>query len=257
EESFLMYLGDNLSGGGIEGILHTFESTKADATLMVKEVSNPQQFGVAEIGLSGGINRLVEKPENPRSNLAIIGTYCFSSMIHQATSSIVPSKRGELEITDAIQYLLENGGIVNAESQDSWWFDCGTKDDLLEANKTILDQSKSGLVEGNISEDSNIHGQVEIGAGTRVTNSQIIGPVKIGNNSTIANSLIGSETSIGSECKINNSTIRRTILMDYGTIDNVTQVENSVIGKNSNVISHSEFVGNIQFMVGDDSEILL
>lgn len=257
EESFLMYLGDNLSGGGLDGILHTFESTNADATLMLKEVTNPQQFGIAEIGVEGEITRLVEKPENPTSNLAIIGTYCFSPMIHQATSSIVPSKRGELEITDAIQCLLENGGIVNSESLDSWWFDCGTKDDLLEANKTILEQSNSGHVEGNISEDSNIEGQVEIGAGTRVTNSEIIGPVRIGSNSTIVNSLIGSETSIGSECTIKNSSIRRTILMDNGTIDNVTQIEKSVIGKSSNVISHSEFVGNIQFMVGDDSEILL
>ena len=120
EDSFLMYLGDNLSGGRLEGILSTFESTKADATLMLKEVDNPQQFGIAEIGTEGEIKRLIEKPTNPTSNLAIIGTYCFSSKIHRATSRITPSKRGELEITDAIQYLLDNGGIVNSERLDSW-----------------------------------------------------------------------------------------------------------------------------------------
>ncbi|SVC77432.1 uncharacterized protein METZ01_LOCUS330286, partial [marine metagenome] len=253
----LMYLGDNLSGGSLEGILETFESTTADATLMLKEVSNPQQFGVAETGLRGEINRLVEKPENPRSNLAIIGTYCFSSKIHKATSSIVPSNRGELEITDAIQYLLETDGIVNSESLDSWWFDCGTKDDLLEANKTILNQFNKRHIEGNISEDSKIEGLVEIGEGTRVINSQIMGSVKIGKNSIISNSIIGPETSIGSECKIYNSTIRRTILMDNGIIDSVVKVEDSVIGKNCSVISRSEFGGNIQLMIGDDSEILL
>ena len=257
EEPFLMYLGDNLSGGSLDGILRTFESTNADATLMLKEVINPQQFGIAEIGEEGKITRVIEKPENPKSNLAIIGTYCFSSKIHQATASIVPSKRGELEITDAIQHLFENGGIVNSETLDSWWFDCGTKDDLLEANKTILDESISRLIEGNVSDDSKIDGQVEVGEGTTINNSQIMGSVKIGKNSVIANSVIESATSIGSECSINNSTLQNTILMDNGTISNVKEVENSVIGKNSSVMSHSKFVGNIQLMIGDDTEILL
>ncbi len=257
EEPFLMYLGDNLSGGSLDGILRTFESTNADATLMLKEVINPEQFGIAEIGEEGEISRLIEKPENPKSNLAIIGTYCFSSKIHQATTSISPSKRGELEITDAIQHLLENGGIVNSETLDSWWFDCGTKDDLLEANKTILDQAISKLIEGTVSGDSKIDGQVEIGKGTKISNSKIMGSVKIGRNSTITNSTIGAGTSIGSECSINHSTMRNTILMDNGTIDNVEGVVNSVIGKNSSVKSHSKFVGNIQFMIGDDSGILL
>ena len=182
EDSFLMYLGDNLSGGRLEGILSTFETGKADATVMLKEVDNPQQFGIAEIGTEGEIKRLIEKPTNPTSNLAIIGTYCFSSRIHQATSSIVPSSRGELEITDAIQYLLENGGIVNSERLDSWWFDCGTEDDLLEANKRILTQIASQCNRGSISEDSKVTGLVDVGKGTIITNSEIVGPAKIGEN---------------------------------------------------------------------------
>ena len=257
EDSFLMYLGDNLSGGRLEGILNTFESAKADATLMLKEVDNPQQFGIAEIGTGGEIKRLIEKPTNPTSNLAIIGTYCFSSRIHQAASRIAPSKRGELEITDAIQYLLENGGIVNSERLDSWWFDCGTKDDLLEANNVILSQFATQHIRGSISEDSEVEGLVDVGKGTVITNSEIVGPVKIGENCVITNSFIGPATSIGSKCKINDSRIIRTIIMDDGIIDSVAQIENSVIGKNCSIFSSRKSVDKKQFMIGDDAEMLL
>ena len=257
DDSFLMYLGDNLSGGRLEGILSTFESAKADATLMLKEVDNPQQFGIAEIGTEGEIKRLIEKPTNPSSNLAIIGTYCFSSRIHQAASRIAPSNRGELEITDAIQYLLESGGIVNSERLDSWWFDCGTKDDLLEANKTILAQLSMQHIRGSISEDSKVEGLVDVGKGTIITNSKIVGPAKIGKNCAITNSFIGPATSIGSKCKINDSRIIRAIVMDNGIIDSVVQVENSVIGRNCRIFSSRKSVDKKQFMIGDDAEMLL
>ena len=257
DDSFLMYLGDNLSGGRLEGILSTFESAKADATLMLKEVDNPQQFGIAEIGTDGEIKRLIEKPTNPASNLAIIGTYCFSSRIHQAASRIAPSNRGELEITDAIQYLLESGGIVNSERLDSWWFDCGTKDDLLQANETILAQLSMQHIRGSISEDSKVEGLVDVGKGTVITNSEIVGPAKIGKNCVITNSFIGPATSIGSKCKINDSRIIRTIIMDNGIIDSVAQVENSVIGMNCRIFSSRKSVDKKQFMIGDDAEMLL
>lgn len=171
--SFIMYLGDNLIGSGIGGFCETFEKTNADASILLKKVNNPSSFGIAEINSEGQVCRLVEKPEEPGSNLALVGIYFFSSQIHDAISRIQPSSRGELEITDAIQELLEQGCSVLSHQLDSWWLDTGKKDDLLTANSVVLDEWVKRELLGEIDQESQVSGRVRLARGSKVTRSTV------------------------------------------------------------------------------------
>jgi glucose-1-phosphate thymidylyltransferase len=257
EESFVMYLGDNLIGSGIKDYRERFERSRAHASILLKEVDNPSSFGIAETDNAGRVVRLVEKPPQPKSNLALVGIYFFSAKIHRAINEISPSWRGELEITDAIQVLLENGGEVLSDRIDSWWLDTGKKDDLLTANTVVLDEWVTRRIEGEIDARSQVTGRVQLGKGSRVLNSTIRGPVVIGEKVSVEDSFVGPFTSIGAGCRIVSSVLEHCVLLENARIEHVDRLEDSLIGKNSAVVKNHNAHQAYRLMIGDDSEVLL
>jgi len=256
-DSFVMYLGDNLIGSGIRSYREKFERSGAQASILLKEVENPASFGIAEIDEAGRVMRLVEKPKEPKSNLALVGIYFFTEAIHKAIDKISPSWRGELEITDAIQRLLENGGQVLSDRIDAWWLDTGKKDDLLTANTVVLDEWVKRRIDGEIDERSHVTGRVQLGTGSRIVNSTVRGPAVIGENVLIEDSFIGPFTSIGSGCRILSSVLEHCVLLECARIEHVDRLEDSLIGKNSAVLRELNNHQAFRLMIGDDSEVLL
>jgi glucose-1-phosphate thymidylyltransferase len=254
---FIMYLGDNLIGSGIGGFCETFEKSNADASILLKEVNNPSSFGIAEVNGQGQVRRLVEKPKNPHSNLALVGIYFFSPRIHGAIDRIRPSGRGELEITDAIQELLQQGFNVLSHKLDSWWLDTGKKDDLLTANSIVLDEWVKRQILGEVDEESQVSGRVRLGKGSAVTRSTIRGPVVVGDNVQIENSFIGPFTSIGNGCRILSSVMEHCVLLENARIEHVDRLEDSLVGKGSSVIKNRGNHQAYRLMIGDDSEVLV
>jgi glucose-1-phosphate thymidylyltransferase len=253
QNSFVMCLGDNVTGQGIKNFVQKFENENLDALIILKEVEDPSRFGIAQLDKEGNIVKLVEKPKTPMGNLAIIGTYLFSSKIHKAIERIKPSWRGELEITDAIQEMVNMGFKVKAEILNSWWLDTGKKDDILSANAKILDEYIERDLNGQI-ENSSIEGRVSIGKGAQVSNSTIRGPCVVGKNSQVNNSFIGPYTSVGDNSKIINSHLEYSVILENVTIENVDRLEDSLIGKNAKV-SKSRKNNTIKLHVGDFSEV--
>jgi glucose-1-phosphate thymidylyltransferase len=253
-DSFVMCLGDNVTGQGLDSFINKFKKENLDALIILKEVDNPSAFGIAVLDAKGNITRLVEKPKTPiGSNLAIIGTYLFSNKVHEAIERIKPSWRGELEITDAIQEMINMGFKVKAEVLNSWWLDTGKKDDILSANAKILDVYIQSDVKGTVT-NSTIDGRVKVEAGAQVTNSIIRGPCVIGKNVVIENSFIGPYTSIGNGSKICNSNIEYCVIQDSVTIQDVERLEDSLIGKNAKVTRNPRN-RTIKLHVGDYSEL--
>jgi glucose-1-phosphate thymidylyltransferase len=252
-----MYLGDNLIGSGIGGFRQTFEKSNADASILLKKVANPSSFGIAEVNGEGQVCRLAEKPKDPRSNLALVGIYFFSPRIHEAIDCIRPSRRGELEITDAIQELLEQGCNVLSHQLDSWWLDTGKKDDLLTANSVVLDEWVKRQLLGEIDEESQVGGRVRLGKDSKVTRSTIRGPVVIGDNVQIENSFIGPFTSVGNGCRILSSVMEHCVLLENARIEHVDRLEDSLVGKGSSVIKNRGNHQAYRLMIGDDSEVLV
>jgi glucose-1-phosphate thymidylyltransferase len=195
DSPFVMYLGDNLIETRISGFAQEFRDGGSAASILLKDVANPSAFGIAVVDGSGRVTRLVEKPDRPPSNLALVGVYFFTPVIHDAVNAITPSARGELEITDAIQHLLDSGAKVKSQVMDGWWLDTGKKDDLLAANTMVLDSWCQRELRGDVDESSDIQGRVEIGEGTTISNSRIRGPVVIGENCKVSDSFIGPFTS--------------------------------------------------------------
>ena len=201
--------------------------------------------------------RLVEKPKEPKSNLALVGIYFFTPAIHEAISRISPSWRGELEITDAIQNLLDAGGEVLSDRIDSWWLDTGKKDDLLTANTVVLDEWVTRRIEGEVDAQSQVTGRVQLGRGSRVINSTVRGPIVVGENVLVENSFIGPFTSIGSGCRIVSSVLEHCVLLENARIEQVDRLEDSLIGKNSVVLKDHKVHQAYRLMIGDDSEVQL
>jgi glucose-1-phosphate thymidylyltransferase len=253
EENFVMCLGDNLQGRGIVNLVKKFEQENLDALILVKEVENPSMFGVAVLNESGDIVKLVEKPKEPISNLAIVGTYLFSNKIHQAIEHIKPSWRGELEITDAIQEMINLGYRVKAERLDTWWLDTGKKDDILAANAKILDEYIKRDIKGEI-KNSTIEGRVSVEKGAKIVNSTVRGPATIGENCQIENSFIGPYTSIGNNTQITNSTVEYCVILENAQISNIERLEESLIGKNAKVTKNSR-KNALKLHIGDYSEV--
>jgi len=257
DDPFVMYLGDNLIGQGICDFRRAFEESRSDAIILLKEVADPRLFGVAELDGSGRVIKLVEKPKDPPSNLALVGVYIFSPAIHQAIDQIKPSWRGELEITDAIQKLLETGRTVQSHILQSWWLDCGKKDDLLEANRVVLDEWVKREIRGKLDSESKIYGRVELAAGASVKGSIVRGPAVIGQNTLIERSFIGPFTSIGRSCQIKDSVIEHAVVLDGAQVIGVSRLEDSVIGRNAVVKKQATNHNAFRLMIGDDAEVIL
>ncbi len=257
DQRFVMYLGDNLIGRGIRGLLETFERSGPDALVLLKEVTDPRMFGVAELDGDGKVRRLVEKPKDPASNLALVGVYLFGPAIHEAIDRLEPSWRGELEITDAIQRLVDGGGAVHSAVLEGWWLDTGKKDDLLEANRVVLDEWIQRDVRGTVDDASQLIGRVVLEGGAVVTRSQIRGPAVVGAGTIIEDAFIGPYTSIGLGCTITASSLEHCLLLDGVRVEHVQRLEDSIIGKGAVVRRLHGDHRAIRLMLGDDAEVLL
>jgi glucose-1-phosphate thymidylyltransferase len=251
--SFVMCLGDNVTGRGLNSFVKKFNSEKLDALIILKEVDNPSAFGIAKLDNNNNIIKLVEKPKTPIGNLAIIGTYIFSNKVHQAIERIKPSWRGELEITDAIQEMINMGFRVKAEILNSWWLDTGKKDDILAANAKILDEFIQFDVKGTVT-NSVLDGRVRVESEAKIVNSTIRGPCIIGKNVLIENSFIGPYSSIGNGSKILNSNVEYCVIQECVTVKDIERLEDSLIGKNAKV-TRNQRNRTIRVHMGDYSEV--
>jgi glucose-1-phosphate thymidylyltransferase len=253
-EPFVMYLGDNILKSGIVTLVKEFEERKPNSMILLTEVANPQMFGVAELR-DGRVVRLVEKPKKPMSNLALVGVYLFDSHIFEAVKAIKPSGRGELEITDAIQYLVEKGYDVQPHLVSGWWKDTGKIEDLLEANRLIL-EGISGKCEGTVDGESRINGQVVIEKGVSLKKSIIRGPAIIGEATEVTDSYIGPFTAIGKSCKIIGTEIEHSIVLEGSEIRDIgSRIDESLIGRDVRIYKCPPKPSAFRFMVGDKSEI--
>ncbi len=254
DDSFVMYLGDNLLSGGITGFVDEFRKGNYDSQILLTQVKNPSDFGVAELK-GDRVVGLEEKPKNPKSDYALVGVYMFTSKIFDATDRIKPSGRGELEITDAIQYLIENGFAVNSSIVEGWWKDTGKLEDMLDANRMIL-TGMATRVESTQLEDSEIHGHVHLDDGVTIKGSVLRGPCIIGAGSTIENSYVGPFTSIGPETTVLNSEVENSIILSNCTIKDIgSRIDGSLIGRNVLVTRSVKLPRSYTLMVGDNSEI--
>ncbi|WOD38890.1 glucose-1-phosphate thymidylyltransferase [Nodosilinea sp. E11] len=255
---FVMYLGDNLVQSDLNIFLDEFKTKQLDALTLLCNVPNPTAFGVAEVDQSGRVLRLVEKPKIPRSNLALVGIYLFNNSIHEAIANIQPSARGELEITDAIQYLINHGNQVEARQIQGWWLDTGKKDDLLEANRVILDTCLVAANHGEVDNQSQIIGRVRIGERSKIKNCTIRGPVVIGEDCDIENCFIGPYSSIADQVVILNADLEHSVLLQGAKVLNIQQrIVDSLIGQRAQIKEAPQRPRAVRLMIGDDSQVEL
>ncbi len=254
DEPFVMYLGDNLLTGGITEFVDEFQKYQPNCQILLAEVSHPEQFGVAE--LSGGrVVKLEEKPKNPKSNLALVGVCMFDKHIFQAARALKPSWRNELEIVDAIQYLIDNGYNVRSHIISGWWKDTGRLEDMLEANRVVLD-TITGNIEGFVDSSSRIEGRVVIQAGAEIINSVVRGPAIIGEKSRIINSFIGPFTSVHHQALIQGSELEHSIILGNSSIIDIGgKIVDSLVGKNVELNRSNLRPKAYRFMVGDNSRV--
>ena len=256
EDKFLMYLGDNLLKNGVENYADKFIQGNYNAFVLLTEVDNPRQFGVAELE-EGRVVRVVEKPKEPVSNLALIGVYFFDENVHQAIKSIKPSARGELEITDAIQWMIDNGYKVGAEVIEGWWKDTGKPDDILEANALILEDIERDISEAKVVDEvSQISGRVKIGKGSEIINSKIVGPVIIGEKVKIVDSYIGPFTSISERVEIRKSEIECSVILEESKLEYIKgRMQKCLIGKGVEIYHSKDLPRVYEFTLGDHSKV--
>jgi len=253
-DPFVMYLGDNLLNRGISGFVEEFVREAPAAQILLTRVPDPQMFGVAELE-NGRVVRLVEKPKEPKSDLALVGVYMFSSAVFESVKRIKPSFRNELEITDAIQDLIDRGLQVHPHLVEGWWKDTGKLEDMLEANRLILD-TLVRRIDGSVDSESRIEGKVVIEPGAVVERSVIRGPVVIGANARIIHAYVGPFTSIGQNTEIRDSEIEHSIVLEGSVIsDLANRVEDSLIGRNVKIIRMPVKPSAYRFMLGDNSEV--
>jgi glucose-1-phosphate thymidylyltransferase len=251
---FVMYLGDNLLQGGIEGLVRAFTTNAPDALILLTPVSDPEHYGVAELD-GDRVVALAEKPPEPRTNLALVGVYMFTPQIHDAARAIKPSGRGELEITDAIQHLVDTGARVEPHIVEGWWKDTGRLDDMLEANRLILETihaSHDGDYEG-----SSVEGRVIIEPGAKLERCTVRGPAIIGANTVLIDAYIGPYTAIAEDCVVQGAEIEHSILLAGAKVRNLSgRMESSLLGRNVTVErDEGRQPRAYRFMVGDNSEI--
>jgi glucose-1-phosphate thymidylyltransferase len=252
---FVMYLGDNLLQHGITPLVEEYRSLDCNSEILLTKVPNPSQFGVAELSDDGRVVRLTEKPAQPKSDLALVGVYMFDKNIFDAAKAIKPSKRGELEITDAIQWLLDHKFTVHPHIVKGWWKDTGKIEDMLEANRTVLDTFERD-VRGNIQGSSAIEGKVVIEDGAQIIDAVVRGPAIIGRDARVTHAYVGPYTSIGNGCSLENCEIENSIVLENSTIAYVDgRIEASLIGKNVKITRTHRKPAAYRFMLGDNSEV--
>jgi glucose-1-phosphate thymidylyltransferase len=250
---FVMYLGDNLLQGGIEELVAAFRQHEPDALILLTPVPDPEHYGVAELR-DGAVTRLVEKPPEPRTDLALVGVYMFTPAIHEAARAITPSARGELEITDAIQHLVDSGMRVEPHIVEGWWKDTGRLEDMLEANRLILDNVEPRM-DGELI-DSRVDGRVVIEPGARLERSTVRGPAMIGAGTRLVDAYVGPYTSIGDNCAIENAEVEHSILLSGSAVHGLAgRMESSLLGRNVTIGRDRRQPRAYRFMVGDNSEI--
>ena len=259
DDDFVMYLGDNLLEQDLSAFVHAFERARAgenppSAQILLKEVDDPHRFGIAALDDDGHVVQLVEKPDDPPSNLALVGVYLFDSSIHAAVAAIEPSARGELEITDAIQWLIDGGHRVRTERLDGWWIDTGKLTPLLEANRLLLEKIEP-RIEGSVDSASSVDGRVVVAAGAEIVNSTVRGPVVIGCNTRIVDSFIGPFSAIGDGCTITHSEVEHSVVMDGSTITDIPRLEDSLIGRETVLTRSKQRPRALRLMVGDHCQI--
>lgn len=258
DSPFLMYLGDNLIQDRLDTFIEQFKQQHLDALILLKQVHNPTAFGVVQLDPKGRVTQLIEKPKHPPSNLALVGVYFFSPQIHQAIAEIRPSPRGELEITDAIQQLLKRSDPVEARELSGWWLDTGKKDDLLEANRILLDTSLFASALRVENSKSQISGRVRVGSGTQIIQSTIRGPVVIGENCHIENCFIGPYSSIGDNVTLVDAELDHSVVLEGATIENIDhRIVDSVIGRRATLKTAPKRPKALRFLIGDDSQLEL
>jgi glucose-1-phosphate thymidylyltransferase len=260
DSPFVMYLGDNLLQGGISDLVAAFREHSPDALILLTPVPDPENYGVAELGPPatpgevGRVVRLVEKPLNPATDLALVGVYMFTPHIHVAARAIEPSARGELEITDAIQHLVDSGRRVEPHIVRGWWKDTGRLEDMLEANRLILD-NLVGRVEGELI-DSQVDGRVVIEAGARLERTTVRGPAVIGAGAQLSDCYIGPYTAIGERCTVSGAEVEHSILLAGSSVCDLDgRMESSLLGRNVTVRRGDRQPRAYRFMVGDNSDI--
>lgn len=252
DDDFVMYLGDNFIIGGITGFVGAFRRERPDAQILLTAVSDPTAFGVAELDGSGRVIRLEEKPPRPKSDLALVGVYLFTPAVHSAVRAIRPSRRGELEITDALQWLMDNGRDVRSTVVSGYWKDTGNVADMLEVNRAVLETVEPST-HGSVDSDSEIIGRVSIAEGARIRGSRIVGPAIIGRGTTVADSYIGPSTSVAEDCHVHDSEIEFSIVLPGSSIRGVRRIEASLIGRGVDVAPASTTPRAHRFVLGDHS----
>jgi glucose-1-phosphate thymidylyltransferase len=253
DSPFVMYLGDNLLQGGIGDLVAAFTAHQPDALILLTQVPDPENYGVAELS-DGTVVRLVEKPPDPRTDLALVGVYMFSACVHGAAKAIEPSARGELEITDAIQRLVDDGRRVEPHIVKGWWKDTGRLEDMLAANRLVLDTIQTRL-DGELI-DSQIDGRVVIEAGARLERSSVRGPAIIGAGARLTDCYIGPYTAIGEGCEISRAEVEHSILLAHSEVRDLDgRMESSLLGRNVKVGRDLRQPRAFRLMVGDNSEI--
>jgi len=255
DDRFVMFLGDNVIQGGISPLIAQFASSDYNSQIVLTKVDHPEQYGVAQLGDNNQIVRLIEKPKDPPSNLALVGIYMFDHNIFEAVNAITPSWRGELEITDAIQWLVEHNYNVHPYIHTGWWIDTGRPGDMLEANSLALEEL-TPKVDGYIDRDSEVDSRVTLESGVEVINSVVRGPAIIGRNTRLVNAYVGPFTSIYHNCLVQNAEISRSIVLEHSQIRNVSQrIEDSLIGRE--VVVHRSPIRPraYKFTLGDHSQL--
>ena len=254
DDDFVMYLGDNFIVGGITGLVEEFRTERPDAQILLTRVPNPTSFGVAELDGDGRVVGLEEKPKEPKSDLALVGVYLFTPAIHDAVRSIKPSWRGELEITHAIQWLIDDKRDVRSTTISGYWKDTGNVTDMLEVNRSVL-ETVEPVTEGTVSDDSEIIGRVRIEAGARVSGSRIVGPVIVGAGTVVENAYIGPFTSVSEDCRIEDSEIEYSIVLRGSSVTGVRRVEASLIGRDVEVTPAPRNPSAHRLVLGDHSKV--
>ena len=259
DDDFVMYLGDNLMEQDLASFVEAFEAARIGdespaAQILLKQVPDPHRFGIATLDDSGNVVQLVEKPADPPSDLALVGVYLFTRRVHDAVAAIEPSPRGELEITDAIQWLVDEGERVRCELLTGWWIDTGKLTPLLEANRLLLEKIETDIA-GTVDEMSLSDGRVVIAEGAVVTNSTIRGPVAIGAGTTVTDSFVGPFSAIGNDCVVAQSEIEHSVIMNGSSVIDIARLEDSLIGSDAQVKRSKQRPRALRLMVGDHCQI--